>query len=173
MAYSSCKTNLFVLFLLIQVVNISTEEDPKGEISLDTEYAVENFDFTWSVANYSQIFDTVIADFSLKSSLTDWRISLLNKKFILLERRDSGEESVNVKSNCTSITEYKTFYNKRVVKFNRVSTLYKLQLLVFEEVIGRERRDIPIEFENDILKLHCTIEMLGASITKITRSSDF
>lgn len=116
--------------------NISTEgeqEGPEAEISLDTEYIAEVFNLNWSIANYSQIFDTVIADFSLKNSSTDWRVSLFSKKIIILERRDSGEESVNVKSNCTSITQYNTFHDQRIVKFNRGSTLYKLQLLVLEK----------------------------------------
>lgn len=172
MAYTNCKTHLLVLFILIQVFNISTGERQGDPISLDTEYVVEEFNLTWSIASYSQIFDTVIADFSVKNSLTDWRVSLLSKKFIILERRDHGEESANVKSNCTAITRYKTFHNQRIANFNRGSTLYKLQLLVFEEVIGSVRRDIPIEFENDIFKVHCAMKILGPSITKIMRSSD-
>lgn len=166
MAYKNFKMYVHVLFILIQIFNISSEKQiPKAKMSLDTDYPVHVFTLNWSIAEYSQINDTVVAEFPI-AHISMWKVSLFDKKYIILEKRDLGEESVRIKSNCSSIAQYKTFHKQRMEVCNRNSTLYKLQVLALEENTERAQTETPIEFEGDILKVHCTIEVRGPSRTK-------
>lgn len=88
--------------------NIKDNTETKTEILLDTQYAIEEFNLTWRVANFSQIFDTVHAEFSPKNNSTKWRIRLVDKRVIYLCRCDIGEP-VNVELKYCLVTRYKTF----------------------------------------------------------------
>lgn len=186
MIFISSKKYLYVLFILNQMLNIGVtdnEEISKEEIRIDTQYAVEEFYLTWRIVNYSEIFHTVHADFSLKNSSTTWKLSLIDKSHIYLERTDN-KEPVTVDIEYRLITHHKTFADKKFQKFEMInhSTLKLLDLEMHAsrdkrvapllDDLENEKTQKPIKFDNDVFKLHCSLKVLGPPITKIVRSSD-
>lgn len=179
-----CLCLLLIVNLMLNVSVTSIEEIPKEEIRIDTQYAREEFYMTWRIVNYSKIFDTVHAEFSLKNSSTAWKLSLIDKEHIYLERTDT-REPVTVDIEYRLITHYKTFADK---KFQKFDTFYhpSVKLLDLEMHASRDKRvapildnhqeekqQKPIKFDNDVFKLHCSMKVLGPPLTKIVRSSDF
>lgn len=188
MIFTSSRKGVYLLFILSQMLNMSVinnEEISREEIRIDTQYAVEEFYLTWRIVNYSEVFQNVHADFFLKNSSTTWKLSLIDKAHIYLERIDNGEP-VNVDIEYSLITRHKTFADKKFQKFESIHhpILQLLDLEIHpsrdkrvaplqEEDLNIEMQQIPIKFDNDVFKLHCSMKVLGPPITKIVRSSDF
>lgn len=179
-----CLCLLLIVNLMLNVSVTCIEEIPKEEIRIDTQYAIEEFYLTWRIVNYSKIYDTVHAEFSLKNSSTAWKLSLIDKEHIYLERTDT-REPVTVDIEYRLITHYKTFADK---KFQKFDAFYhpSVKLLALEMHASRDKRvapildnhqeekqQKPIKFDNDVFKLHCSMKVLGPPLTRIVRSSDF
>lgn len=144
--------------------------ESKPGILLDTKYAIEEFNLTWRVANFSQIFDTVHAEFSLKNSSTKWKLRLANKRVIYLCRCDNGEP-VNVELKYCLVTRYKTFEGETFHKFLIGNSFQILSMHVYNP--NKDGNSLLIEFEKDTLEFFCTIKIIGPALTKIARSDDF
>lgn len=179
-----CLCVLLFMNFILNIIATSIEEIAKEEIRIDTQYAREEFYLTWRIINYSTIFDTVQAEFSLKNSSTTWKLNLIDKAHIYLERTDT-KEPVTADIEYRLITHYKTFADK---KFQKFDAFYhpSLKLLDLEMHSSRDKRvapvlenhqnekqQKPIKFDNDVFKLHFSMKILGPPITRIVRSSDF
>lgn len=145
--------------------------DTKPGILLDTKYSIEEFNLTWRIANFSQLFDTVHAEFPLKNNSTIWKLRLLDKRFIYLCRCDKGEP-VNVELKYCLATRYKIFQGETFHKFLGDNSAQILSLDVCEPPYKGGNR-LFIEFENDTLEFFCTMKMVGPALTKIVRSNDY
>lgn len=150
--------------------NIKDKVDSKPRILLDTNYAIEEFNLTWRVANFSQIFDTVHAEFPIKKNSTMWKLRLVDKRCIYLCRCDRGEP-VNVELKYRLVTRYKIFEGETFHKFLSENIVRILDLDIYKPYKGGDR--LLIEFENDTLEFACTMKMVGPALTKIVKSDDY
>lgn len=150
--------------------NIKDKVDSKPGVLLDTKYTIEEFNLTWRVANFSQIFDTVHAEFPLKNNSTIWKLRLVDKRFIYLCRCDRGEP-VNVELKYCLVSRYKTFEGETFHKFLAGNSAQILSLDVYKS--HKDESRLLIEFENDTLEFFCTLKMVGPALTKVAWCDDF
>lgn len=186
MTLESVKKYLFVLFIFSQMLNICAflEQRYIEESVTDTEYFVGNINFTWRIADYSQIFDTVHTSFNQTHTSTSWELSLKDKTRIFLKRIDIGDP-VFAHINFSLITQNGTFQGEKKIKFRGEENIFKVKLInlnvdesqsiqhfiksdsLYDYIanVNRNAEKIPILFENDILILKIKMKILGPEVS--------
>lgn len=189
MALTSVRKYLFVVLILNQMLNIYAfqKQDFKEEIVNYTEYLVGNTNFTWHIADYSQIFDTVRTSFGQQHTSTDWELALEDKKIISLKRKDNGGP-VFAHINFFLDTQNEIFDGETSFKFHNSGDLIKINLVnldvkesdslqhfVTSDIdnlsdyitkVNRKAETIPIVFENDVLVFKLKMKILGPETSR-------
>lgn len=119
-----------------------------------SNYPVEKFKFSWTITNFSKIFNKIHYEFFTSSNATRWKTTLKKPKRIEMSRCFEGE-SVNVVLDCSIITPQEVFSNVQEHTFTRI----------FENISAIDLPyNLASKLENDVMEFRCTMRILGHTI---------